>query len=117
MLTGSDDPQTAARFLREQGVRDVAMKLGAEGCIVVTPEISFHSPGFQVPTVDTTGAGDCFAGAFLAALFRGESYERAACFANAVGAMAVRQLGAISGIRPYQETMAWFERAKRQAAE
>jgi hypothetical protein len=31
--------------------------------------------------------------------------------------MAVRQLGAISGIRPYQETMAWFERAKRQAAE
>jgi sugar/nucleoside kinase (ribokinase family) len=116
MLTGSTDPQTAARFLREQGVRDVAMKLGAEGCVVVTPETSFHSPGFQVETVDTTGAGDCFAGAFLAALHRGESYERAACFANAVGAMAVRQLGAISGMRPYAETMAWFEQAKRQAA-
>jgi len=43
--------------------------------------------------VDTTGAGDCFAAGFLAAVCRGESLKLAARYANAAGALATLGLG------------------------
>ena len=58
--------------------------------------------------VDTTGAGDCFAGAFLAALVRGNSYQEAARFANAVAALTIQRLGASTGVRSWEETVAWM---------
>lgn len=54
---------------------------------------SFTSPGFVVQTVDTTGAGDCFAAGFLAAICRGQSLTLAARHANATGALATLGLG------------------------
>ncbi len=108
MLTGSSEPETVGASLRQHGVRDVIMKLGAAGCAVLTPEGLHHVPGMSVEVVDTTGAGDCFAGGFLTALCRGGSYAEAARFANAVGAMAVETLGAIAGVRSYDETQLWI---------
>jgi sugar/nucleoside kinase (ribokinase family) len=108
MLTGSSEPETVAASLREHGVRDVIMKLGAAGCAVLTHEGSHYVSGVRVGVVDTTGAGDCFAGAFLTALCHGESYVEAARFANAVGAIAVETLGAIAGVRSYEETQLWI---------
>ena len=58
--------------------------------------------------MDTTGAGDCFVGGYLAAIQRGFSDETAAAFANAVGALAVRQLGAAEALLSWQETEAWM---------
>jgi ribokinase len=109
MLTGSSEPEAVTRSLRRHGVRDVIMKLGGEGCAVLTHEGSHYVPGVRVDVVDTTGAGDCFAGAFLTALYRGESYAEAARFANAVGAMAVGTLGAIAGVQSFEETMQWIK--------
>ncbi len=37
------------------------------------PETAFHTPAFTVPVIDTTGAGDVFHGAYLAALLEGRS--------------------------------------------
>ncbi len=109
MLTGSTEPETVALSLRRHGVRDVIMKLGAGGCAVLTHEGSHYVPGVSVDVVDTTGAGDCFAGAFLTALYRGESYAEAARFANAVGAMAVEKLGAVAAVQSFEDTMQWIK--------
>jgi len=109
MLTGFKEPEPAAQSLQQRGVRDVVVKLGAGGCMVFTPETCWHARGLEARVVDTTGAGDCFAGAFLTALQRGAGYEEAARLANAVGAMAVERLGAVAGVRSYEETMAWIE--------
>ena len=57
---------------------------------------------------DTTGAGDCFVGAFLASLHHGLDYLQAARVANAVGAMNVEKLGAAQGVRSWEETQAWI---------
>jgi ribokinase len=51
------------------------------------------SPGFPVQPVDTTGAGDCFAAGFLAAVCRDQSLSTAARYANAAGALATLALG------------------------
>jgi sugar/nucleoside kinase (ribokinase family) len=92
-LTGESEPTAIARRLRSRGVKTVIVKLGAGGCFVESPEGFFTSPGFAVHPVDTTGAGDCFAAAFLAAICRGHSLAEAARYANAAGALATLGMG------------------------
>ena len=108
-LTGSGDPEQAARILRRHGAGRVVVKLGPRGCLVAGPVDEFLAPAFKVDAVDTTGAGDCFAGGFLAARQRGWDYPAAARFANAVGALSVASLGAVTGIRGFEDTAAWME--------
>ncbi len=92
ILTGATDESSAAVALRER-FANVVVRLSERGCLVVTRESSTLVPGFAVEPVDTNGAGDAHAGAFLAALSRGEPPENAALFANAAAALAVTRRG------------------------
>ena len=103
MLTGRPEYRAAAADLLCAGAQIVVVKLGCRGCAVFTRESDFHSPAVRVEVVDTTGAGDCFAAGFLSALQRGASLEEAAREANAAGAASVSALGAVSGLRDFEE--------------
>ena len=92
-LTGETEPRGIADRLHQAGVKTVIVKLGRAGCYVDGVEGAFSSPGFAVRAIDTTGAGDCFAAAFLAATCRGDSLVEAARFANAAGALATLGMG------------------------
>jgi sugar/nucleoside kinase (ribokinase family) len=105
MLTGHSEPAAAARTLRDAGATNIVVKLGARGCWVNGSEV----PGFPVRAVDSTGAGDCFAGAFIAALERGLPPEAAARFGNAVGALSVQQIGATAGVLDWRATEEWID--------
>ncbi len=107
LLTGSGDPENAAEILRRGGARDVVVKLGAKGCLVKTASDRMMVRGFRIDAVDTTGAGDCFCAGFLAALRRGFDYRQAARFANAVGALSASSVGSVTGLRSFEETIAW----------
>ncbi|MFC7167639.1 carbohydrate kinase family protein [Halospeciosus flavus] len=75
--------------------RVVVVKHGPQGATVYTLGGVYEHPGFDVETVDTTGAGDAFAAGFLATLVEHpEAYERALEYANACGALAARGEGA-----------------------
>lgn len=113
-LTSAAEYIEAGRHLRTKGVRTVVVKLGGDGCAVFTDEAEFVEPAFAVKAIDTTGAGDCFAAGFLAALHRGANWREAAHFANAVGALNVQSLGATSGVRGYQETVEWAAATPRR---
>lgn len=115
-LTGAANYPEAGRLLRRAGARVVAVKLGAAGCAVYTDETEFVDPGFAVTAIDSTGAGDCFAAGFLAALRHGADWREAASFANAVGALNVQHLGATAGVLGYQETRAWSATTCRRPA-
>jgi ribokinase len=82
------------RRLLQLGPGTVVVTLAAEGSLIVTAEGTTHVPGFRVPVVDTTAAGDAFVGGLAAALLRGWSIPEAARFANACGALAVTRAGA-----------------------
>jgi sugar/nucleoside kinase (ribokinase family) len=105
MLTGQAQPEEAARVLRDLGANHVIVKLGPRGCWADGVSI----PGFAVNAVDTTGAGDCFSGGFIAALERGLKIEEAARFANAVGALAVQEVGATAGVLDWDSTARWLD--------
>jgi sugar/nucleoside kinase (ribokinase family) len=109
ILSGSEDPRAAAKMFQAFGVANVVVKLGGEGCYVFTADGEVRAPAFRVPVVDTTGAGDCFAGAFLAALYHGYSIAKAARLANAVGALNIQRLGATCGLLPLAETVEWIK--------
>ncbi len=113
MLTGSKEIDTAARSLLSAGAKAVCVKLGPRGCQVFSNDFTFASPGFRVNAVDSTGAGDCFSGAYIAALQRNLSHQDAARIANAAGALSVQQLGATAGILGWEDTLEWMERQKK----
>lgn len=110
-LTGAATASAAAVRLRGRGARDVVFKLGGNGCAVLAAAGNFQCPAFDVPVVDTTGAGDSFVGGFLAARQRGYRYEEAARIACATAALNIRQVGGSEGARGFEETLRWLSDA------
>jgi sugar/nucleoside kinase (ribokinase family) len=109
-LTGLDDPAEVARALLESGVKTVGLKMGAEGCLVMSGNGQMiRLPAFQVDVVDATGAGDAFAAGFIAGVWQGWDLEKTARFASAVGALCVTGLGASGGVRSLSETLSFME--------
>jgi sugar/nucleoside kinase (ribokinase family) len=115
-ITGREDPKEAARFLLDQGVRTIGLKMGAQGCLVMAVEgTSIRQPAFQVDVVDATGAGDAFAAGFIAGVYQGWPLEKTARFANAVGALCVTGLGATGGVGSLDETLTFMRETPLRA--
>ena len=112
MICGTADPDRAARFLLDRGVRRVCIKLGPKGCLIADGDRRERVPGFPVHSVvDTTGAGDCFVAGFLAAHIRGWSFRECARLGNAAGALAVQRVGATAGIAGFDEVYSLYSSA------
>ena len=126
-LTGEGDFERGLRKIRAQrrpgplgsGKEEVRLKpdtthdcdmlcvtLGARGAMLLAGDRLHHAPGLPVEVVDTTGAGDVFRGAFIAALLRGDSPADILRFANAAAALSCTRLGAIDGIPAMDEVEA-----------
>jgi sugar/nucleoside kinase (ribokinase family) len=104
--TGEADPSRAAQFLLKEGPRIAAVTDGVNGSWVCTGEVCFHQPAFLFPdTVDTTGCGDSYHGAFLAGLVRGFTVQKSATLASVVSGMNSRRLGGRSGIPRFDEVV------------
>jgi len=94
LLTGLADLRPAVSRLQAVGVRRIVVTLGEEGVLVAEGDSERHIPAHGVTVVDTTAAGDAFAGAFAVALLEGHSTYQAAAWGNAAGALAVTRAGA-----------------------
>jgi sugar/nucleoside kinase (ribokinase family) len=109
-ITGLEEPHQVARALLDRGVGTVGLKMGAEGCLVLTGEgEELRLPAFEVEVIDATGAGDAFAAGFIAGVWQGWPLEKTARFANAVGALCVTGMGANGGVRSLPETLDFME--------
>ena len=93
-LCGPATHADMARSLLGRGPGTVVLKRGVAGCLVATAEGLVEHPGFAVDVLDTVGAGDAFAAAFIAGWLRGGSLRDCAALANAMGALATTRRGA-----------------------
>jgi fructokinase len=73
----------------------VCVTRGSHGCTVFMNGQYIEAPGYPVQVVDTVGAGDAFAAAFLHGLGNGWPTPQIADFANRVGALVASRRGAI----------------------
>jgi 2-dehydro-3-deoxygluconokinase len=98
ILTGLSDADAIADFYLRLGAPLVALKLGKDGVLLADRASRERIAGRQVQAVDATGAGDTFAGSFLARLVAGDAPRDAAIYANAAAALAVTGYGAVAPI-------------------
>jgi sulfofructose kinase len=95
-LTGHEDLGEALGLIgRDFAAPLVCVTLGAKGSLAWCNGREIRTPAFQVDCVDSTGAGDCFRGAFAAACLRmpDADVEDVLAYANAVAALNCRALG------------------------
>jgi sugar/nucleoside kinase (ribokinase family) len=100
-----------ARMLPGAAARTTVLKRGARGCAIYAGGREILCPAFDVPVVDTTGAGDCFAAGYLAAMLRGDGPEECGRFANAVAAQTVQRVGAAAAVPCREEIERWMATA------
>jgi len=95
VLTGLDEPAEVAEALTKLYPGALVMlKLDADGSFVHVGGESTHVPPATNNLVDATGAGDSFAGSFLARYLSGATPVAAATFATRVSAWVIEHLGA-----------------------
>lgn len=101
----SDQPRDLAQSLIDAGFTSVVLTLGANGALVATKDELVDIPTPKVQAVDTTGAGDAFAGALCARLLEGDDLVQAATFAARVGAASTLGNGAQASYPTTQDSL------------
>jgi 2-dehydro-3-deoxygluconokinase len=97
MLFGDARPAATAERINGFGVKEIVVKDGSEPALVTAGGASETVPAVHVAApVDTTGAGDSFNGAYLAARLLGHEPAEAARRAHQVAAAVVQVRGALA---------------------
>ena len=91
-FTGTETLDAASEALK-QYTKTFAITDGARGAVTFDGSSLDYSHGVKAEAVDTNGAGDMFAGAFLYAITSGRSYAWAASLANDCAAKVVARFG------------------------
>ncbi len=92
-LTGEDDAIAAAKKIHDHA-ENVCLTLGEKGSIVMHEGQTYPIEGVAVEAIDTTGAGDMYAGAMLYGITNGMSWRQAGHLASHAAGRVVAQMGA-----------------------
>jgi sugar/nucleoside kinase (ribokinase family) len=111
MYTETNDIESALLKLKRIS-QHIVITLSAQGALISTPEHRFNVAGRAVHAVDTNGAGDAFAGAFLYGLNAGLGHERAAELAILISSQVVSQFGPRLNTADYALLLKQFQQQK-----
>ena len=98
-LSGDWNIYRAAHWILGRGPKMVVIKQGEHGALLVDPTTTFKAPAYPLQEVfDPTGAGDAFAGGFMAYVARTgdlafSNLRRAMVYGSALGSLAVEAFG------------------------
>ncbi len=95
-LTGLTTPSHICEYYHKLGPKTVVLTLGKNGVYLSEDGNPTLLPGQEVESVDATGAGDCFNGAFLATWIKTNCFKTAAEVANIAAAKSTTKFGALS---------------------
>jgi sugar/nucleoside kinase (ribokinase family) len=106
-FTNTHSTEAAAEQLKNYAKTFVITR-GAGGSLSYDGTDLVQTAGVSANAVDTNGAGDMFAGAFLYAINAGHDYAWAAKFANAASARVVSQFGPRIDVAEYEQIKQQF---------
>lgn len=108
ICTKADMNRAGQKFL-ERGAKNVLIALGEKGVYFQSQAENYCVPGLRVNTVDTTGAGDAFNGAFAAALAEKFPILEAIRFANVAGALSTKREGTAISMATQSEIDVYYK--------
>ena len=97
----------------ERGAEFCCVTDGSRGASCYSKEGTLSLPAYKVNVVDSTGAGDSFAGAFLHFRSKGCSLEECMEYASACGAYACTKEGGMAGAITEKELLAFHDSLNR----
>jgi sugar/nucleoside kinase (ribokinase family) len=97
LSTGESPTIESMRGLLQFGPSVIVVTRGSAGALVTTTTVQVEQAAYPADAVDTTGAGDCFAAAFLAHCLDGYTLQNSVRFACAAASLAVMKVGARTG--------------------
>jgi sugar/nucleoside kinase (ribokinase family) len=89
VITGLQNDVESAKKLVEWGAEVAIVTLGENGSLVCDQRTCFYVPAFETTALDPTGAGEFYAGAFLAELSRTGDLRSSCLYASAAASIAV----------------------------
>jgi ribokinase len=98
LVGGGDDLEASLHAASALGPRRVVATLGGRGCVALDGDRFYRLPAREVWMVDSTGAGDTFAGALACGLWQGRSFADALARANLSAALSCTRAGARGGM-------------------
>lgn len=94
LLAGTEGVSKAAELIRSMGPEHIVVKEGAAGSTLFSPDGGFHVDAYPIKRLaDPTGAGDSFAGGFMAAVSQDRSYEEGLIWGTATASFCVEGFG------------------------
>lgn len=112
-ISGTETIEEGLRFFKSSYPDlKLVLTLGKKGCVYTDFINEIHQPAFCVKAVDTTGAGDTFAGYFVAELARGADCADILKIASAASALAVSREGAAPSIPTKAEVLSALKSLK-----
>lgn len=99
-----EDAASAGRELLAMGVGAVVITMGRQGALYCTREHTQHIPALPVNAIDSTAAGDSFAGTLACAVAQGRTLEASLRIATAAAALSVTRSGAQPSL-PWREEL------------
>jgi ribokinase len=112
--TSRAQARAAAAALQALGFADVVITLGARGALWADANSSEFQAAHRVAALDTTAAGDTFAGYVAASIARGSHLSDAVKHASAAAALSVQKAGAQPSIPSASEVAREARRSARQ---
>ena len=103
-LTGKKDILEGAKYLLENGCKNVIVTLGENGSMLVNSGGICRVNAHKVKAIDTTAAGDSYLGALVTKLAVGEDIIKAMEFASLASSFTVTKKGAIIAL-PHLEDL------------
>ena len=107
-----DSYEKVFRKMKEIFPKHVVITIEDKGCLYEIENKVEVMPGIKVKTVDSTGAGDIFHGAFTYGIAKEWDLEKILKFSNVTAGLSVTKIGSRNSILDYKEIHAYYDRLK-----
>ena len=111
-ISGYSNPEDMAAYFLDRGVKNVVIKLGSKGSFCSNGSTSFYCGCYDVPVVETTGAGDAYVAGFLTGAGNGRPLEECAILGSACSAFVIQSFGSTEGMKDYNTVCRFMEEAR-----
>ncbi|PIC63815.1 2-keto-3-deoxygluconate kinase [Sporosarcina sp. P13] len=112
LILGDSSEQSLINFANEYNIADLVIKDSSAGSRLYRNGQWFTSPAFNVPVIDTVGAGDGFDAGYVYSYLHQFEPTEALQFANGVGALVVSVSGDNEGLPYLREVQSFISGTK-----